>query len=164
MKYSNERKEAILRKMLPPENKSIAEIAKEEGIRASTLYNWRNAARQKGRLLPDSEKNPEGWTTQDKFSAVIETAAMNEAELAEYCRKRGIYPAQVQAWRCACEQANDWDNASQKKLRDTVKNERKRSKTLERELTRKDRALAEAAALLVLTKKAQAIWGEHEDE
>jgi transposase-like protein len=164
MKYSKERKEAILRKMLPPENKSISEIAQEEGIATSTLYNWRNASRLKGTLLPDSEKNPEGWSTQDKFAAVIETAAMNEAELAEYCRKRGIYPAQIQAWRSACEQANDWDNASQKKLRDSVKDERKRAKTLERELIRKDRALAEAAALLVLTKKVQAIWGEDEDE
>ncbi len=164
MKYSKERKEAILRKMLPPENKSIARIAQEEGIASSTLYNWRNAARQKGRLLPDSEKNPEGWTTQDKFAAVLETTPMNEAELAKYCRERGIFPSQIQAWRCACEQANDWDNASQKRLRDSVKDERKRAKALERELTRKEKALAEAAALLVLTKKVQAIWGEGEDE
>jgi transposase-like protein len=119
---------------------------------------------KKAGFCPIVKKNPDGWTTQDKFAAVIETASMNEAELAEYCRKRGIYPAQIQAWRSACEQANDWDNASQKKLRDSVKDERKRSKTLERELTRKDRALAEAAALLVLTKKVQAIWGEGEDE
>jgi transposase-like protein len=164
MKYSKERKEAILKKMLPPENKSLQEIAQSEGIALGTLYNWRSEARQKGRLLPDSETNPEGWSSQDKFAAVLETASMNEAELAEYCRQHGIYPAQVQAWRSACEQANDWDNASRKKLRDSVKDEQKRAKALERELHRKDKALAEAAALLVLTKKAQAIWGEGEDE
>lgn len=164
MRISNERKEAILRKMMPPENKPLAEIAQEEGITIGTLYNWRSAARRKGRLLPDSEANPEGWTSQDKFAAVLESASMNEAELAEYCRKRGLYPVQIHAWRSACEQANDWDNAIKKKLRESVKEEQKRSKALERELNRKDRALAEAAALLVLTKKAQAIWGENEDE
>ena len=83
MKYSKERKEAILKKMLPPENKSLQEIAQSEGIAIGTLYNWRSAARQKGRLLPDSETNPEGWTSQDKFAAVLETASMNEAELAK---------------------------------------------------------------------------------
>jgi len=164
MRYSKERKEAILKKMLPSENKSMAEISQEEGIAIGTLYNWRNAARQKGQLLPDGEVNPEGWSSQDKFAAVLETSSMNEAELAEYCRKHGIYPVQIHAWRSACEQANDWENASRKKLRDSVKDERKRSKALERELQRKDKALAETAALLVLTKKAQAIWGESEDE
>ncbi|OPZ21962.1 MAG: hypothetical protein BWZ03_00773 [bacterium ADurb.BinA186] len=114
--------------------------------------------------MPDGEKNPEGWSTQNKFAAVIETSSMNEAELAEYCRKRGIYPSQVKAWRSACENANDWDNTTQKKLRESVKDEQKQVKKLERELVRKDKALAEAAALLVLTKKVRAIWGDSEDE
>jgi transposase-like protein len=164
MIYSKERKEAILKKMMPPENKSVTQISQEEGIPPNTLYNWRNKARQNGKLLPDGEKNPEGWSTQNKFAAVIETSSMNEAELAEYCRKRGIYPSQVKAWRSACEKANDWDNTTQRKLRESVKDEQKQVKKLERELVRKDKALAEAAALLVLTKKIRAIWGDSEDE
>jgi transposase-like protein len=91
---------------------------------------------------------------------VLETAALNEADLAEYCRKRGLYPAQITAWRSACEQANDWDRASTARLGQATKEERKRIKDLERDLARKDRALAETAALLVLRKKAHAIWGD----
>jgi len=70
--------------------------------------------RAKGQLLPDADVGPRGWSSRDKFaavleSAVLETAALNGADLAEYCRKRGLYPAQIAAWRSACEQANDWD-------------------------------------------------------
>jgi hypothetical protein len=64
----------------------------------------------------------------------------------------------------ACEQANDWDQAQNKRLQDNSRNADKRIKELERNLHRKEKALAETAALLVLRKKAQAIWGESEDE
>jgi hypothetical protein len=113
--------------------------------------------------MPDADAGPEGWSSRDKFAAVLETAALNEADLAEYCRKRGLFPAQIAAWRAACEQANDWDRASSARLGRAAKEEKKRVKNLERELARKDRALAETAALLVLRKKAAAIWGDGED-
>ena len=130
MIYSKERKEAILKKMMPPENKSVTQISQEEGIPPNTLYNWRNKARQNGKLLPDGEKNPEGCSTQNKFAAVIETSSMNEAELAEYYRKRGIYPSQVKAWRSACENANDWDNTTQKNFVNLLKMSKSKLKNL----------------------------------
>jgi transposase-like protein len=128
------------------------------------LYKWRQEARQKGILLPNADAEPSGWTARDKFSAVIETAGMNETELAEYCRKKGIYPEQVVQWRQACESANDWDRQVNNKLKVSLRDDRKRIKQLEKELIRKEKALAEAAALLVLQKKVQAIWGDPEDE
>lgn len=163
MKYSDERKEAVLRKMLPPHNRTLKGLAQEEGISEVTLYKWRKEARGQGHLLPDGEKTPEGWSAKDKFGAVIESVALNEAELAEYCRKRGLYPEQVRAWRAACERATELERESLQQLSEAVREERKRTKSLERELARKEKALAETAALLVLRKKAQAIWGESED-
>ncbi len=65
MKYSAERREAVLKKMLPPNTKTIREIAKEEGITESTLYNWRTQARAEGRLLPDGASTPEDWGNRD---------------------------------------------------------------------------------------------------
>ena len=149
--------------MLPPNNVPIRQLSQEEGIGESTLFSWRAEARNKGQLLPDADAGPEGWSSRDKFAAVLETAALNEADLGEYCRKRGLYPAHITAWRSACEQANDWDRASSARLGRATKEEKKRVKDLERELARKDRALAETAALLVLRKKAAAIWGGDED-
>jgi transposase-like protein len=146
--------------MLPPNNLAIRQLSQDEGISEATLHKWRAEARSKGQLLPTADAVPEGWSSRDKFAAVLETAALNEADLAEYCRKRGLYPAQVTAWRSACEQANDWDRASTARLGQATKEEKKRIKDLERELARKDRALAETAALLVLRKKASEIWGD----
>lgn len=160
MRYSCERKEAVLKKLLPPHNRPIAQLADEEGISAATLYAWRKQARAQGRLLPDAAQGPEAWTARDKFAAVVETAALSEAELGEYCRRRGLYPEQVQAWRAACEQATDWAEAQERTLRQATQADRHRLKTLERELARKEKALAETAALLTLRKKAQAIWGD----
>ena len=149
--------------MLSPNNMAIRQLSQEEGISEATLHKWRAAARGKGQLLPDADAVPQGWSSRDKFVAVLETAALNEADLAEYCRKRGLYPAQIAAWRSACAQANDWHRARTARLGQATKNEKKRIKDLERELARKDRALAETAALLVLRKKASAIWGGDED-
>lgn len=163
MRYSAERKEAVLKKMLPPNNRSIREIAEEEGISEATLYNWRKAARAEGRLLPEGDQTPEGWTAADKFAAVVETAALNEAELSVWCRERGLYPEQIRQWRRACEQANDWDRTQNDRLKAARKADQQRLKELERELKKKEKALAETAALLVLSKKAAAIWGDGED-
>ncbi|EWH02358.1 hypothetical protein [Halomonas sp. BC04] len=77
---------------------------------------------------------------------------MNEAELSAYCRERGLHPEQVEAWRGACMNANDDAAAQAKQLRQARKAERKRLRKLERELHRKDKALAETAALLALSK------------
>jgi len=89
---------------------------------------------------------------------------MNEAELSTYCRERGLYTEQISKWREACEQANDWDRNQNKRLKDVRKADKKRINELELDLKRKEKALAETAALLVLRKKAQAIWGDGEEE
>ena len=163
MRYAPERREAVLKKMLPPHNRPIRELAREEGISEGTLYLWRRQARAEGRLMPDADTGPEGWTSRDKFNAVLESAALSEAELGEYCRKRGLYPEQLKAWRAACEQANDWEAATARAHKEARKVELRTVRELRTELRRKEQALAETAALLVLRKKAQAIWGEGED-
>ena len=150
--------------MLPPEATPIRRLSLEEGISEGTLHIWRREARNKGQLFPDTEAGPEGWSSRDKFAAVLEAAALNEADLAAWCRERGLYPEQIKAWRQACEASNDRAQASTARASQTSREECKRIKALERVLARKERALAEAAALLVLRKKAAAIWGEEEDE
>ena len=164
MGYSLERKEAVLKKMLPPNQRSIPVLSKEEGISEPTLYAWRSAARKEGRLMPDSKNTPTGWSSRDKFSAVVETASLSQAELAEYWRSKGIHTSQLESWREACMQANDWERESNAQLKSATKAADKKTKTLERELARKEKALAEAAALLVLRGKLDARYGADEDE
>ena len=152
-----ERKEAILAKMTGPDRRSVAALSAEEGISTATLYNGRKEARLQERLLPAHDDQPEGWTSQDKFNAVLETAA-----LREYCRRQGLYPEQLARWREACSRAND-DAASERAHQERLqRGERARVRELEKQLRRKEKALAETAALLVLRKKAEAIWGEED--
>src|SRR5690606_21937304 len=97
-----------------------------------------------------------------KVNAVLETAALTEEELSEYCRRRCRYPGQIPRWRASCEQRNDRSDRAAARQSEATKAERKRIRELERELRRKDAALAETAALLALRKKVQAIWGDEE--
>lgn len=163
-RYSPERREAVLRKMMPPVNMPIAELARESGIAAPTLYNWRKQAKAEGKVVPGDGKNPEGWSSSAKFAVVLETAALNEAQLAEYCRKKGLYVEQVKAWRAACEQANANAGEQVRREREQTRDDKKRIKALEKELRRKEKALAETAALLTLRKKADAIWGTEDED
>jgi len=114
--------------------------------------------------VPADGKNPEKWSSEDKFAIVLEATALNGAELAEYCREKGLYVEQIEAWRKACLQANADSAAQARAQREQTKKDRKQIRKLEKELHRKEKALAEAAALLVLQKKAQAIRGDTEDE
>ena len=164
MNYSPELKEAMLRRMLPPNNESITKISKEEGISEQTLRNWRDKARKEGVAAPGKGAKPDDWSTQDKFLIVVETASLNEAELAEYARKKGLYVEQIKAWRDACMNANGGVAKEAARLNRELKDSIKERKKLEKELQRKEKALAEAAALLIMSKKAAAIWGDPEDE
>ena len=163
-RYSQERKAAVLKKLLPPHNLTISEVAESEGISQVTLYNWRNQAKQQGLPVPGSEKNSDNWSAEAKFAVVIETAAFTESELSEYSREKGLYPEQIKAWKAACLQGQLSDAERRKQEREQSKQDKKRIKALERELNRKEKALAEAAALLVLRKKLTARWGEREDD
>jgi transposase-like protein len=160
-RYSSEFKEQIVRKMMPPSSQSVAHISRETGIAAPTLYSWRNQLRSQGYVVPATDKDPENWNWKTKAAAVIATQSMNEAEKSEYCRQNAIYIEQLEAWESAFEVADGIKSPTSKSEEAAA---RKKVKQLEKELRRKDKALAEAAALLVLSKKVQAIWGTKEED
>ena len=114
--------------------------------------------------MPGNGKNAEEWSSNDKFSVVLETAHLNEAQLAQYCRSKGLFVEQIAQWRTACQEANASSIERNREQRDQSKSDRKEIKQLKRELQRKEKALAEAAALIILRKKAQAIWGDPEED
>ena len=114
--------------------------------------------------MPGSGKNAEAWSSEDKFAVVLETAALNATELAEYCRRKGLFAEQIAAWRSVCMSANASVVQQTRSQQAQAKEDRKRIRQLEKDLQRKEKALAEAAALLILRKKAQAIWGDKEED
>ena len=137
MNYSPELKDALLRRMLPPNNESITKISREEGISEQTLRNWRDKARKEGYAAPGTDAVPDDWSTQDKFLVVVETAGMNETELAEYARKKGLYIEQIKAWEDACMNANGGIAKEASRLNRELKDSEKERRKLEKELQRK---------------------------
>ena len=105
----------------------------------------------------ENKKRPQNWTAEEKMQAVMAYDGMDESERGLYLRGHGLYSVDIERWRDEMLQA-----LSQKPKKGDPKD--KRIKNLESELRRKEKALAETAALLVLKKKAQAIWGDDEEE
>ena len=164
MQYSKELKESILRRILPPNSEPIAKVAKESGLAEQTLRNWKAAALTDGTDSIQGEPSADKWTSQDKFQIVVETIGMNETELAEYAREKGIFVDDIKLWRDACISANGSGAKEAVMYNKELKFSEKEIKRLEKELNRKNAALAETAPLLVLRKKADAIWGDPGDE
>jgi len=161
--YSAERKAAVLKKLLPPHNRSVASIVIEEGISETTLYNWRQQCREKGVPVPGYTQSQNEWSPDAKLAAVIETAPMSETELGAYCREKGLYPEQVQQWKAACLQGAGQQAEQTKTTQKQHKEDRRTIKQLKAEVRRKDKALAETTSLLVLSKKLEALYSDDLD-
>lgn len=162
--YTNDEKESVMKRMLPPENYSLTQLSNETGISKSTLSSWKTKAQEISNRDLNKQRNGKAVSTREKFIMVMETYTMTEIQLSEYCRTKGIFVEQVKKWCETCINANELEPQSTKDLRIRIQEEQKKTKTLEKELLRKDKALAETAALLVLRKKLEAIWGDSEEE
>jgi transposase len=161
-RYSSQFKEAILNK-LSQSGLSVRKFAAQEGINISTLYSWQKQFNTSG-LSVTKVSSSDKWSSEEKFSVVLETATLSEVELSEYCRVKGLYPEQIKAWKLACIAGNTATKQVKRvKTTSEQKSDKNRIKALERELRRKEKALAETAALLVLGKKFDAYWKEKED-
>ena len=154
----------MLAKLLPPHNRSVPNVAKEEGISEASLYNWRTEVRLSGKPVPNHEENSYYWSAEAKFAVVLETATMNEVEINQYCREKGLYAEQVAHWREASINGVAREALDKKQHKSELKHRDKKIKQLERELRYKEKALAETAALLALRKKLTALWGNEEED
>ena len=155
-RYGQVFKERAVARLLPPESSSVVTVARELGVAPATLERWRAQA------LAEPERQ-RVWTATARLDAVIATAALDEAGRSAGCREQGVYPSELESWRQSATAALAEPEEARASPQQTRQHQR-RIKELERQLTRKDKALAEAAALLVLSKKLSAIFGEGADE
>ncbi len=159
---TDEHKQAVVQRLMESPL-SFRQFAIEEGIAYATLHKWKNRFNV-GTEERTVHRSSDRWSSQEKFTVVLECATLSEVELSEYCRRKGLYLEQVAMWREACIQGNMKSSDQQKKAKSSSSADKKRIKQLEQELARKDKALAEAAALLVLGKKLDALRQENEDD
>ena len=155
-RYGQAFKDRAVARLLPPESAAAEVVAHEVGAGVGTLERWRK----------DAQSRPargRAWTAGARLEAVITTATMAQAAKSAWCREHGVYPAELDKWRASATAALTEPEEARASPQAT-RQDRKRIKELERDLRRKDRALAETAALLVLSKKVEAIFNRDKGE
>lgn len=161
---TTEAKEAIVLQAINRGDLSIKEIAERNHVGYSALKTWvRNA--QSG--LPMTKKDgflsgTDRWSEEEKFTHLLATDKLDEVTLGKYCREHGLYSHQLTNWRKAFMQKKSSTDSHQNKS--DLMRLRSENKKLKKELRHKEKALAEASALLILKKKADWIWGEARED
>jgi transposase-like protein len=140
--YSTAFKDRLVRRLIGPQAVSANRLAAEVGVPQATLSRWLVAARS----VDGMTKRPkQTWSGAEKLRIVIASQDLDETALGALLRHEGVHTAQLTEWRTAAEAA-----LGTRPVRPGPSPEAERIRDLERERRRKDRALAETAALLVL--------------
>jgi transposase len=145
-------KARMVQRLIGPNAISALQLAKETGLRQQTLSRWLIEAR----TLPEVPKKPftkKTRTVEDKARIVSEAGQLEADDVIAYLEREGVKLAELEQWRLALDEEGRASKWSIDQIR-----------ALQRELARKEKALAEAAALLVLRKKTQALWGDEDDD
>ena len=164
-KYTERFKQSLVSKVLMPNGPSALSIATESGISNSTLCSWvKKYKEQGGKSLNDLQRRPKDFTRTERFQAILDCEKLNSSELGAYLRKSGLTSEHIKKWKAECITGIQVAGVGRPAKDPEVKRLEQELKITKRDLRKKDKALAEAAALLILKKKAQEIWGSYEDE
>ncbi len=163
MEYPTQLREQVIQRAITT-TKTQDALAEEYGISRSTLQKWLRDSRKTG-VLPVTkkpEKRPQDWSGQERFAALLEISSLGDEELGAWCRRHGLHSHHLEKWKQDAIAGSGGKAPAQGKVE--ARKLREEIRHLKKELRRKDQALAETSALLVLKKKAHLIWGENEDD
>lgn len=174
--FSKEFQAKMVTKLLLPDGPTVLQLSQESGVSKSALYKWLNHYRKTRDSAKDmvvstedaavsefsNKTRPQNWSAEEKFKAIVETEPMTEEDIGIYCRKKGIYSHNLVTWKKAI--IDGLKPSCNKEYRAESQKLQKEIKVLTKDLNRKDKALAETSALLILKKKANLIWGEAKDD
>jgi len=156
--YPSEFKEQAVQKALTRGSIPLKSVAQALGIGYSTLQTWIRAYKKVN--TDTNSQRPQDWTREAQLQALLDTAAMGEEQRSQYCREKGIFPHHLETWRLSFIESNKVTAVTPDKAQ--VKILKEENALLHKEIRRKDKALAETAALLVLQKKFQALWEDRD--
>lgn len=160
-KISTEMKAALVQKVLTRGSATTESIAVANNVGLSSLEKWVKKFRS-GELQSQGLAKDVGYIgAADRLNHLLKTAGLDEESVGRYCREHGLYSHQLSQWKAVMSKESN-DNGKQQAA--ALKVLRHENAVLKKELRRKEKALAETAALLVLKKKADLIWGGHEDD
>lgn len=160
--YSDSFKENAVQQLVRPNSSGLSATASKIGIPPSTLYGWKKKYANLLVMKKSKDKTINDWTPEQKLEAIIKTASMPENELGGYLRSNGLFSSDLENFKQ--ESLAGFKCKGRPKLDPEVVELKKQNKVLERDIKRKDRALAEFSARVILLKKSQEIWGDPEDD
>jgi transposase len=171
-KYTDAIKASVLSKALAPNAPGVIELAKEFNIPKATIYTWMFNMKNKNNNEKRVQQRPKDQSPASKLQAVMDTLGKTEQEQSAYCRTQGIYYNHIEAWKQQILESLDAvssisdksSNAKEKENKAANQRIQDEMKQLKNDLNRKDKALAELTALLILKKKADLLWGDSEDD
>ena len=157
-KYSEEQKQMWTKKFLTRGSKSIEVFCRENAMSATVLYKWVNIYGRTDAMKPLT-RTPSNWTSEEKFKAVMAFDALPVEEQGAYLRREGVHADHLEMWREKMQKSLEPENIDKRSERGELVY---KILGLEKELLRKDKALAEAAAIIILKKKVDLLWGTEE--
>jgi transposase len=165
-RYTESFKARMVQRLVLPGGPAVKVLSKEVGVAPSSLWEWRKRFGTVGSMASDEEakdlhaRRPEDWSVKERLRAVAEAESLSDEELGVFLRREGLHEETLRQWREAVGAALMSEDA---RLR-TAAADRKRIQVLEKELGRKERALAAANAVVALQKKVHALWGDEDDD
>ena len=153
----------MIQKMLSPGGPSAYVLAAESNVAQTTLSRWRHDALTMGDMGAKKRRTGKRkqWSIEERLRLVHEASQLSDEELGAFLRREGVQGSQLEQWR---EVLHEAFGKQTPEARRRAREDSERIRTLERELNRKDKALAESAALLWLKKKTEEIWGDEDDD
>ena len=160
-RYSAQFRNNVLRKVLPPEDQSVYEVSKETGVSVQTIHTWMKKVRDGTYQPEEGAVKPKDRSSKEKFNLLLEYSSLQEEQTGEWLRENGVHSEYIPLWE---QELKDLMSKSEERYKSEVKELKKDKRELEKELERKDKALAEMTALVTLKKKLNTILGEKEDD
>ena len=160
-RYSAQIRNTILKKMLPPESRSAAELSTEYGVSVATIYGWKARMNNGTLKVDDGAQSNNRRQLTEKLSLLLESKSIGEDEKGSWLRDNGLHSEHLTVWE---QEVRESVAKGEKELREELKSVKKQLKEQQKELDRKEKALAELAAIVTLQKKTSLLFQDREDD
>lgn len=157
--YSKKFKSSIIKRLLLPGGEDLDDLCKIVTVNKRTILRWQKEFESSILHTDKFNKLPTSWSSSEKLSAVFEVEKLSGEELGRWLRSNGLELGHVNLWKKEIMDTGKIDDKDK-----TISDLKKKLKSVELDLNRKDKALSEVSALLVLKKKADLIWGMDEEQ
>jgi transposase len=157
-KFSEEQKRMWVKKFLSRGSKSIDVFCRESALSSTAVYKWVAIYGKTDDMKPLT-RTPQNWTPEEKFKAVMAFDSLPVEEQGAYLRREGVHADHIEMWREKMQKSLEPESTDKRTERGELIY---KIQGLEKDLLRKEKALAEAAAIIILKKKADLIWGNED--